>query len=220
MSNVASNERPTSSTFGNLSKIIGEQGMTALWRGNAPNIYRHLGLLCLQVTVYDRIKHAYMPYDSSKYSGIDFYWRVFASSSMILGLTAALTYPFDLIHTRLASDMSKKGQQRLYTTVFDCFNRTNIDEGFRKGLYKGIEIQVAASVIRSLLTLPTYDAFKNISMGDNFAGNFYSKIGVSLFSSLVMSLIVYPLDTAKRCLQLNGARGHFNQYTGTMDCIS
>lgn len=60
--------------------------------------------------MYDRIKHAYMPHDSSKYAGIDFYWRLFAASSMIMGLTAALTYPFDVIHTRLASDMSKKGQ--------------------------------------------------------------------------------------------------------------
>jgi len=35
-----------------------------------------------------------------------------------------------------------------------------------------------------------------------------------------MSLLVYPLDTAKRCMQLNGARGHHNFYKGSMDCMS
>jgi len=64
----------------------------------------------MRVTLYDRIKHAYMPNDASRYTGIDFYWRYFASAAMIMGVTAALTYPLDLIHTRLANDVSKKDQ--------------------------------------------------------------------------------------------------------------
>lgn len=56
---------------------------------------------------------------------------------MLIGMTTALTYPFDLINTRMATDMTPKGQRRLYDTVFDCFNRTNIDEGLKTGLYKG-----------------------------------------------------------------------------------
>ena len=79
---------------------------------------------------------------------------------MNMGITAMLTYPFDLINTRLSSDMTKSGQPRLFKTTFDCFNRTNIDEGFRKGVYKGIEICMVSSFIRSLLTLPVYDLVK------------------------------------------------------------
>ena len=98
-----------------------------------------------------------MPYDSSKYTGIDYWWRYLASASMIMGVTAAFTYPLDLIHTRLTSDMSKQGQSRLFKTTFDCFNRTNIDEGFKKGLYKGIELSVTASILRAAMTLPLYN---------------------------------------------------------------
>jgi len=157
MPNIPTAERASGSSFSNLAKIVGEQGPLALWRGNNVDIYRHFAVIGLQVTVYDRIKHAYMPYDSSRYSGIDYYWRLIASAGMIMGITAGITYPLDLIHTRLASDMSKKGQQRLYTTTFDCFNRTNIDEGFKKGLYKGIELSVASSAIRAGLVYPLYD---------------------------------------------------------------
>lgn len=60
-----------------------------------------------------------------------------------------ITYPFDLIHTRMCADMSRKNTTRLYQTTFDCFNRTNLDET-RMGLYKGAEVAVAQALIRSI----------------------------------------------------------------------
>lgn len=47
----------------------------------------------------------------------------------------------------------------------------------------------------------------------------YKKIGISFVSSIVLSLVLYPLDTVKRCMQLNGSRGHFNNYKSSLDCI-
>ena len=47
MGNVASIERPTGSSIANLSKIVTEQGASALWRGNNINIYRNLTLIAL-----------------------------------------------------------------------------------------------------------------------------------------------------------------------------
>lgn len=44
--------------------------------------------------------------------------------------------------------------------------------------------------------------------------NFFDKIGVAFFSSTVMSLLLYPLDTAKRCMQLNGLKGYLNTFEG------
>jgi hypothetical protein len=35
-----------------------------------------------------------------------------------------------------------------------------------------------------------------------------------------MSLGIYPLDTVKRCLQMNGAVGHHDKYKGTIDCMT
>lgn len=166
-----------------------------------------------------------MPYgDESKYTGLDYYWRVFGSFSTIVGITAGLTYPLDLIHTRLVTDMSKKGTQRLFTTTFDCFNRTNIDEGFRAGLYKGYDVAMAGAVIRAGMTLPLYDVVRSdkvqaVMNSNGMLSNFNAKIGVSLLSSLIMSFLIYPLDTAKRCMQLNGAKGHYNLYKGSVDCI-
>ena len=106
---TAGNERVSGSSMTNLSRIISEQGPAALWRGNMSNVYRNMVLITLQATVYDKIKHMYLPMSRTGYSDFSYYFRLFASASCLMGLTCILTYPLDLINTRLASDMSKKG---------------------------------------------------------------------------------------------------------------
>ena len=67
-------------------------------------------LIFFRVNTYDRIKNSFMPNDISRYVGIDYYWRLAASASITMGITAAFTYPLDLINTRLASDMTKTNE--------------------------------------------------------------------------------------------------------------
>lgn len=141
-----------------------------------------------------------------------------AQSAMLIGVTTAFTYPMDLIHTRMATDMTPKGQKRLYVTTFDCFNRTNIDEGIKTGLYKGWQISAAAAAMRSVLTLPVIDLVRDnsskVDNGNVMIRDFFEKIGVSFFASTLMSILVYPFDTAKRCMQLNGVKGHPKAFDG------
>jgi hypothetical protein len=92
--------------------------------------------MLLRIFFYDKIKSSFMPYDAHKYKGFDYFWRSACSFSIITGLSTLLIYPFDLVHTRISCDLTSKGQPRLFTTSFDCFNRTHLDEG-RAGLYKG-----------------------------------------------------------------------------------
>ena len=101
-----------------------------------------------------------MPYDKSRYSGFDYYWRFYASAAMAIAVTAAFTYPLDLIHTRISSDITKRNESRLFSTTFDCFNRTSLDET-NKGLYKGVEIAAISSAIRVMATLPLLDILKS-----------------------------------------------------------
>lgn len=162
--------RATGTNYGSsastLSKIVSEQGAAALWRGNNSNIYRCLTQIILRVSIYDRIKQQYMPLDPSRYTpGLEYYARVTAQSAMLIGITTAITYPLDLIHTRMVTDMALRGQPRLYATTFDCFNRTNIDEGFRAGLYKGWQLSATSAGVRTLLTLPIIDIVRSQTAG-------------------------------------------------------
>ena len=160
----------------------------------------------------------------SRYTGVDYVWRVFASSAILMGITAGLTYPFDLVHTRLTSDMSSKTDKRLFATTFDCFNRTNIDEGFRAGVCKGVEISIVASALRTGLALPIYSVLQSNQIqksasSNSYTGNFYKKMGVSFMSSMVLSLVLYPLDTAKRAMQLSGSRGYHHHFKSSTECM-
>lgn len=121
-----------------------------------PSVYKSWVQLMLKISFYDKFKNAFLPNKPERYKGFSFLWRTSVSAILCMGLSTIITYPLDIIHTRISMDLSKAGEHRLYTTTFDCFNRTLLDEG-RSGLYKGIEIAIFAGLIRASLTLPIYD---------------------------------------------------------------
>jgi len=73
------------------------------------NIYKTFSQMALKVFFYDKFKNFWMPYSSQRYTGFDYFWRLALSGSLCTVLTTGLTYPLDLIHTRLVTDMSKTG---------------------------------------------------------------------------------------------------------------
>ena len=76
-----------------------------------------------------------------------------------MGVTTLLTYPYDLLHTRLSADCTPSSRQRVLYSTFQCFNRTNLDEG-RMGLFKGVEFALMGGLIRAILQLPIYELVK------------------------------------------------------------
>lgn len=142
-----------------------------------------------------------MPFDTHKYRGFDYYWRAASAFSVCTALTTLFVYPFDTIHTRIAADLTPKGKPRLFTTTFDCFNRTHLDEG-RVGLFKGYQLAILSSALRASLTLPIYDSYRQATTENKtpaWLKNFNERLGASFVSSMLLSLLVYPLDTMKRC---------------------
>ena len=57
---------------------MGDQGIFALWKGNSANLYGNIGKIILRISIYDRIKHFYMPKNINEYEGFEFYWRYYA----------------------------------------------------------------------------------------------------------------------------------------------
>ena len=152
-------ERSSGSSIELFSKISSEQGVSQFWRGNNANIYKSFVQLGIRIFFYDKIKGYFMPFDTHKYRGFDYYWRAASAFSACTALTTLFVYPFDTIHTRIAADLTPKGKPRLFTTTFDCFNRTHLDEG-RVGLFKGYQLAIVSSVLRASLTLPIYDSYR------------------------------------------------------------
>ena len=74
--------------------------------------------MAFKLVFYDKFKHYFMPYDSKKYSMFQFYFRAACASLCSMSLTFFLTYPFEVVHTRGAADMSKNGRHRNYNGTF------------------------------------------------------------------------------------------------------
>lgn len=188
-----------------------------------PHIYGQWSQVLIKVAFYDRIKHAVMPYNSSKYSGLDFFIRSQTAALSCMALTLALTYPFDLIHTRTCADSTPLTRQRIYQSTFQCFNRTNIEEG-RFGTYKGMEFAIVAACIRAMVQLPVYDAIKwattktGLDSQQSMPGSFMQRIGASLCTGSLLAILLYPLDTFKRCSQLNGGIGYRQAFSDPFEC--
>lgn len=210
-------------TRGMLRYIIDKQGVNALWRGTMPHIYRQWAQVFIKITFYDRFKQAMMPYSPSKYSGVDFFIRTQSAAICCMGITTALTYQFDLLHTRLTADCTPLSRTRIYSSTFQCFNRTNIEEG-RLGLFKGVEFAVASAVIRAMLQMPIYDMVKwsankvGCDNMDTTVGSFTQRVGASLVSGMLLSCFLYPLDTFKRNSQLNGGIGYRKAFSNSYAC--
>jgi hypothetical protein len=54
---------------------------------------------------------------------------------------------------------------------------------------------------------------------DSIMGHFSQRIGTAMIAGLLCSLTLYPLDTAKRLMQLNGAKGFQKKYNNAIDCV-
>ncbi len=178
--------------------------------------------MLIKVAFYDRIKNALMPYNSSKYSGLDYFIRAQTAAVLCMSISTIFTYPFDLLHTRITADVTPKSRQRVYSSTFQCFNRTNLDEG-RFGCYKGVEFAIAAAIVRSMFQLPIYDMVKmtaeKIGMDkDGTVGSFTQRIGASFVSGLALATILYPFDTFKRNAQLNGGIGYRQAFSDPYEC--
>lgn len=76
------NQQVPRSSLSLTSLIMKDQGSAALWRGNMPKIYFNGAQTFLRVTFFDRVKNYWMPYDVSKYSGFDYFWRVGLSATI------------------------------------------------------------------------------------------------------------------------------------------
>merc|ERR1712156_613528 len=80
--------------------------------------------------------------------------------------------------------------------------------------------------IRAMFQLPVYDFVKRMSASSGLdaavdsgsAGTFMQRIGASMCSGLILGGILYPLDTFKRCSQLNGGIGYRQAFSDPFEC--
>lgn len=192
-------------------RIVNEEGFRAFWKGNLVTIAHRLPYSSVNFYCYEHYKSLLKSIPAIKSRGnsasADAFVHFIAGGSA--GITsAAVTYPLDLVRTRLAaqrSDMYYRGIGHTIRTI--CR-----DEGFF-GLYKGLGATLLGVGPSIAISFSVYEALRSYWQ---FQRPHDSTVIVSLtcgsLSGIASSTATFPLDLVRRRMQLEGVAGQARVY--------
>jgi len=202
-----------------FKRVIAEEGVGSLWRGNLANVIRYFPTQALNFAFKDQFKRMF-GYNKDK----DGYWKWFAGNLASGGLAGAasltLVYSLDYARTRLANDnkASKKGGgERQFNGLVDVYRKTLATDGIA-GLYRGFNISCVGIIVYRGLYFGVYDSLKPVvlvgAMRDNFLANFLLGWAVTIGAGLAS----YPIDTIRRRMMMTS--GEAVKYKSSMHAFS
>lgn len=203
-----------------LRLILAEEGVRGLFKGNGANCLRVIPVYALKFTLNDRFKEAAAASTARTPGDLPF-WAKAASGCAAGVIQIVLTYPLDLVRTRLqlaeAAGMKYRG-------ILHCLRDTAAREGPRS-LYKGLLPSMAAGVPYVGLQMSFYDTLKrglgpSLPVREDGQPAFTSLLVCGSLAGISSQSICYPLDTVRHRMQANGVGGAALAYASTLDCVA
>ncbi|WCJ19713.1 Mitochondrial substrate carrier family protein [Euphorbia peplus] len=197
------------------SRIFREEGFRAFWKGNLVTIAHRLPYSSVNFYAYEHYKkYLYMTPGLERHRanvGGDAF--VHFVSGGLAGITAAsVTYPLDLVRTRLAAQtnvMYYRGIRHTLRTI--CR-----DEGVM-GLYKGLGATLLGVGPNIAIGFTVYETLRTKWQSHRPDDH---TVAVSLacgsLSGIASSTATFPLDLVRRRKQLEGAGGRARVYTTSL----
>jgi len=210
-------DRPYKGIVECFKRVISEEGVAQLWRGNLANVLRYFPTQALNFALRDQFKRFFAAPKGSPY------WKIFASNVASGGAAGAVSllfvYSLDFARTRLANDAkaSKKGGERQFNGLVDVYRKTMATDGIG-GLYRGFVVSCVGIVIYRGLYFGLYDSLKPVllqgTMKDSFIGSFFLGWGVTITAGLAS----YPIDTVRRRMMMTS--GEAVKYKSSMHAFT
>lgn len=202
-----------------FKRVVAEQGVGALWRGNLANVVRYFPTQALNFACKDFYKKTLNPYNPKKQPGMFFLGNM-ASGGAAGATSLCFVYPLDFARTRLAADVggASAGKEREFSGLVDCLTKT-VQKGGIGQLYNGFGISVVGIIAYRASYFGIYDTGRELIWGASKPSIFFQW----LFAQnvvVVAGIISYPLDTVRRRLMMtSGKTGKEKLYDGTIDCF-
>lgn len=180
-------------------------GLRSLWRGNGVNVLRVLPTYGARFGLYSYFERMLMVV---RHGDV----RRFCAGGLAGGGSVLLTHPLDTVRTRLAS-ARVFADELTYSGVADCLKSTWRNEGIR-GLYAGCLVSLVEIAPYTGIAFAGYEGAKQrleaAEVGHHTAA---AKIVSGVVSGLLATTLCYPLDTVRRQMMLEGARGFDARYS-------
>jgi len=186
-----------------FGRVIREEGVISLWRGNLANVIRYFPTQALNFAFRDQFKRMF-GYSQTK----DGYWKWFAgnlaSGAAAGACSLTFVYSLDYARTRLANDAksSKKGGgDRQFNGLIDVYRKTLKSDGI-VGLYRGFTISVVGIVVYRGLYFGVYDSVKPIVLRGGMQDSFIASFLLGWAITIGAGLASYPIDTVRRRMMM------------------
>lgn len=210
--------------FGTMLKVVREEGIFALYRGNGANVLRVIPVYALKFTFNDFFVDL-VKKDTSK-DKLEFY-ELILSGTMAGLFQTCITYPLETVRTRLSAGRALGAN---YSGIADVFSSIIKTEGFR-GFYKGMFPTFLTGSPYVGLQMASYEVLlRNQSFIKNQIKHSCSNTYLELFDNMytltcgavagiTAQAITYPGDTVRRRMQTNGMLGKPKVYSSSLDCL-
>jgi len=195
-------DRPYNGIGDCFSRVMKEEGVGSLWRGNLANVLRYFPTQALNFAFKDYFKRMF-GYNKDK----DGYWVWFAGNLASGGAAGACSlffvYSLDYARTRLANDnkSAKKGGERQFNGLVDVYTKTIKSDGIQ-GLYRGFNISCVGIIVYRGLYFGMYDSLKPVVLQGSLQGSFLASFFLGWAITIGAGLASYPIDTVRRRMMM------------------
>ena len=200
-----------------FSRVIAEQGVVSLWRGNMANVIRYFPTQALNFAFKDKYKKLFV----RPRQEVGF-WRFFAGNLASRGAAGATSllfvYPLDFARTRLAADVGKAGDKnaREFSGLGDCLTKIFKNDGM-SGLYRGFGVSVGGIIVYRAAFFGGFDTMKAMLLSKD--APVWQSWMVAQVVTTGAGIVSYPFDTVRRRMMMQSGRSAEEaQYKSTLDC--
>ncbi|RPB02374.1 mitochondrial carrier [Choiromyces venosus 120613-1] len=184
-----------------LIRILREETITGLWKGNIPAELLYITYGAAQFLTYRHLTTALdssaFPFHNTLHPSL----KYFISGGLAGAAATTVSYPFDLLRTRFAAQAN--GDRRIYTSILHSIGQIRHSEGYA-GFFRGWGAGVTQIVPYMGLVFTTHEATKKF-LGDKLDSE--SKILDAVSGGLagvVAKTGTFPLDLIRKRLQVQG----------------
>ncbi|KAG0356844.1 ADP/ATP carrier protein [Podila minutissima] len=197
-----------------FKRIVADEGIKSLWRGNNANVIRYFPTQALNFAFKDYFKAMF------NFNKMDGYIKWFAGNVVSGGAAGAFSllfvYSLDYARTRLANDAKGKGgRARQFNGLVDVYKKTIAADGVA-GLYRGFPLSAFGSFVYRGLFFGLYDSIKPL-MPESLQGSFLAKFVLGWGVTNLASFVAYPIDTVRRRMMMTS--GEAVKYKSTFDAL-
>ncbi|XP_020101486.1 ADP,ATP carrier protein ER-ANT1 isoform X2 [Ananas comosus] len=155
-------KRPYTGIGNCFARVVREEGVAALWRGNQANVIRYFPTQAFNFAFKGYFKSFF---GCSKETDGRLKWFAgnVASGSAAGATTSLLLYHLDYARTRLGTDTIERhgNNQRQFQGLTDVYRKTLVSDGVA-GLYRGFGVSIVGITLYRGLYFGTYDTMKPI----------------------------------------------------------